>query len=514
MRQNTTALIGVLACLPLVLLAFGVPIPGLTKGDVRAIAQPVPEGDCELAWLHTTTNASTWERFVTGFQRATLDVPGLTIDDSRAFPNDTTTVPEIRMSLEGHPGRVLIRWYKISNEATHADWCRVLAARNPSPLAIIGGGSSDRASDLARALQSQTEWQTARPLLFLTTASAILVPAPSTSPHELNATKQKLVDLYDDLTFRFCFSNRQMAEATVEFIWSQPDLSPGKLGEPAFSAAMGATAVWASKRPHTILLQWDDDPFSMDLLEEYRGAVYRRASRSGHRAELVKPGESIPFSIGGFYAPNRYEQQAADFVIDELKRNPDRRSLLVLPTVTASARRVLRTICEEMPDVSDRLVVVNGDGIPMNAIYRDGENVWPIEALPVPLVIFAHANPVGWDEIKDLPTMGIPLLPPTSTEDVLLFSELASVISHCAMTKSGPVADGAALRASIYEKYPDEFDSDGNRHFDRGGYIIKLLPKRSRHDAKVEIWSNTGTWEFIRSLPIPASKSIRSGTVP
>ena len=145
MRSGTTAGIGIVACLPLVLLATGVPIPWLTKGDVRAIAQSVPAGDCELAWFHTTTNAATWERFVTGFQRATLVVPGLSVDDSQAFPNDTTTVPQLSASLAGHPGRILVRWYKISNEATHADWVRTLAARNPAPLAVIGGGSSDRA---------------------------------------------------------------------------------------------------------------------------------------------------------------------------------------------------------------------------------------------------------------------------------------------------------------------------------------------------------------------------------
>src|SRR5262245_3556432 len=46
---------------------------------------PVPAGDQEIAWLHTTTNYPTWERFVAGALRARQDVPGLRVDDSRAF---------------------------------------------------------------------------------------------------------------------------------------------------------------------------------------------------------------------------------------------------------------------------------------------------------------------------------------------------------------------------------------------------------------------------------------------
>jgi hypothetical protein len=29
----------------------------------------VPPGDQEIAWIHTTTNGTTWERFVTGLKR-------------------------------------------------------------------------------------------------------------------------------------------------------------------------------------------------------------------------------------------------------------------------------------------------------------------------------------------------------------------------------------------------------------------------------------------------------------
>ena len=95
MNRWTTTVIAILACLPLALLAGGVPIPWLTRGDVRATVLAVPPGDRELAWLHTTTNAATWERFVAGVKRATLTTTGLDVDDANAFPDGTmpTLVP-------------------------------------------------------------------------------------------------------------------------------------------------------------------------------------------------------------------------------------------------------------------------------------------------------------------------------------------------------------------------------------------------------------------------------------
>ena len=110
----------------------------------------------------------------------------------------------------------------------------------------------------------------------------------------------------------------------------------------------------ARGRPHVIVLQWEDDPFSVDLRDQFRAAVYRRAGNDRSHADLVTT-NPIPFSIGGYFSPNPYEQKAAEFIVSELLRNPDRRTLLVLPTVTAAARRVLRTVCDAIPSVGDRL---------------------------------------------------------------------------------------------------------------------------------------------------------------
>src|SRR5262249_61229939 len=72
----------------------------------------VPPGDQEIAWFHTATNTSTWERFVAGVHYAARQEPRLKVNDSRAFPDQTTAVPEVVLSLDGSDKRLLIRWYK------------------------------------------------------------------------------------------------------------------------------------------------------------------------------------------------------------------------------------------------------------------------------------------------------------------------------------------------------------------------------------------------------------------
>src|SRR5207248_132739 len=122
-------LIGVLA----VLAAVGVPIPGLTRPSRLPQPRPVDPGDQEVAWINTPTELGTWDEFVTGVKRAEMRVPGLRVDVSAAFPDQTTAVPEIALSRPPYPGRLLIRWYKTGAGATVQDWVTALAARSPAP---------------------------------------------------------------------------------------------------------------------------------------------------------------------------------------------------------------------------------------------------------------------------------------------------------------------------------------------------------------------------------------------
>ena len=62
-----------------------------------------------------------------------------------------------------------------------------------------------------------------RPLLLLTTATADRVRLTDSGT---GSEGIRLVDLYRGRTFRFCFSNSQMAAAVTHFIWNRPELPP------------------------------------------------------------------------------------------------------------------------------------------------------------------------------------------------------------------------------------------------------------------------------------------------
>src|SRR5262245_32389354 len=197
---------------------------GALAAPTAARPQPMPRGDREIAWIHAATNSATWERFVAGVHNLKESWPDLAVQSDRAFPDQTARVPEIVLGLAGQPHQLRIRWYKLTSEMGIDEWVRALAGRDPAPLAIIGGGSSDRARDLAVALRRQGEWRGPAPLLLITTATAdcVLIDDPAGSP-DSPPGPAKLMELYPDRTFRFCFQNSQMAEAVLDFVWSQPD---------------------------------------------------------------------------------------------------------------------------------------------------------------------------------------------------------------------------------------------------------------------------------------------------
>src|SRR5262249_54212217 len=98
----------------------------------------VEPGDQEIAWFPPPSNTSTWERFVAGAHHVARQQPRLRVDDRQAFPEQTTAVPELVLSLDGFPGRLRVRWYKQGGQVTVHDWVQKLAARDPAPLAIVG----------------------------------------------------------------------------------------------------------------------------------------------------------------------------------------------------------------------------------------------------------------------------------------------------------------------------------------------------------------------------------------
>lgn len=472
----------VVICLPVAVLATGVGIPWLDRPADPARPAAVPAGDQELAWLNTTTSGTTWERFVSGFVRTQLAVPGLTVDDSGAYADATTAVPELVLGMAGREGKLRLRWYKLTTDAPADTWVKALADRDPAPLAVIGGGSSDRALELARALAARHPDPTTGPLLFITTATADLC-----RPDDDDLAGRRLIDIYAGRSFRFCFTNRQMADAVIDYVWRTPDLRPGPPAD--------------GRPPKVLSVVWKDDPFSTDLYQRFGDAL---------RGKAPLDTREVLFSVGGQTVPNFYEAQAAADILDYFRANPAGRAVLVLPTVTNPARRLLRAIVAGDPAVRGRLVAVTGDGIPVNAVYRDTNFAWPVAALPVPLVLFCHNNPVGWDGPGDPPAPpGYALAPPTSADDVLHFADIGKHIVEASYPAGGLVTGPAALAARLRDQKPALFDPDGERQGATGEYVCVLRPPAAPGDpARLHVVRQTRAraWEPVRTVAIDGSR--------
>ncbi|QJW95362.1 hypothetical protein [Frigoriglobus tundricola] len=388
------------------------------------IARPlaVPGDDHEVAWLHTSTSGESWEDFVWGLKRTEMagsGAPaGLRVDDSAAFPDRTTEIPEVVVSRDGYEGRLRFRWYKVTNYAPAHAWVKALAERDRAPLAIIGGWSSDRARELAEALRDQP-WPGERPLFLIATATA-----DSVYPDEDNYAAgykepPKLIGLYDR-AFRFCFTNRQMAEAVTDFVLTDPGLRPGPAVLPGLRAVPGAVGGgWAaltwlaelSAPPPGVAplpdvraagpglpafaVAWKDAPYSLDLCQQFRE---------------VLAAQGAPRPPAGGDRVHGPAVQRRPVLPPEPVRGPGGRSH---PGEPAAARRADARGAADRdragppgaqrpgpgePRRARRLVAITGDGIPVNALFRDGEFAWPVRAIPVPLVLFTHTDPLDWDE--------------------------------------------------------------------------------------------------------------------
>lgn len=507
---------------------------------------PVTQGDREIAYIHAATSVSAWERFVTGVHRVGKDWPEFHVDDSRAFLEETTSTPELILSIDGQQGRLLIRWYKLSRDANFADWADRLSRRDPAPIAVIGGGSSDRAVELARSLERQTVWHGDRPLLFLTTATASTI-ADTDSPAFVD-----LMQVYPGRSFRLCFTNEQIARAVVDFIMTQPDLTP--LGDPtpnllalaasdglAWSTLIAVAASESATRPQVTALEWDDDPYSVDL----SGQFHRVFHEVGGGRILVRETHGIPFSVGPQFIPNAWEAEVIEHLVPSLGASERGRQVLVLPTTAAPARRVLRAVTGALPLIGRSLVAVTGDSISLNNVYRDADVGWNVRSLAVPVVFFAHQNPVGWDwaapeedltwppgKVHKSPTPasleGLPpsaLAAPTNTDEVLLHRDLVRLVVRAAYGLSdvhsplGLTRSADELARRLRDRDPPYFGPNGDRVSGRGEFVLVLRPRFAEiadhgavgqvlPSATLEVWTRGDTreggqrtgWRAVRRL--------------
>jgi hypothetical protein len=237
---------------------------------------------------------------------------------------------------------------------------------------------------------------------------------------------------------------------------------------------------------------------------------------------IVKDTRSIPSSVGGFFRPNAWEAQAAEFLLDGLRDWPLERQVLILPASAAPARRVLRAVTGVRPLAGRSLVAVTGDSININNVYRDSDLVWNTRTLPIPLVFFTHQNPGAWDPLDAgqsaaHTTQSALLLPPNGTDDVLLYRDLIRVLVESAFPHSaaGPrklIQNSEEFAQRFRNRKPPFFDASGDR---LGGYdehVVVLRPQFASGapvlaSATLEIWRRDGSgvrsaWTQIQNLEI------------
>src|SRR5262249_57587832 len=105
----------------------------------------------------------------------------------------------------------------------------------------------------------------------------------------------------------------------------------------------------------------------------------------------------------------------------------------------------------------------------------EGDGVWPGRELSIPLVFFAHQNPVAWaaDGGPDDPAA---LQPPNSTDDVLLFADIVRVLAEGVFAGEWP-ADADALARKLRAREKPFFAPDGERRSGEGGYVGVVRPQ-------------------------------------
>lgn len=516
----------------------------------RPMPLPVLAGEREIVWLYPATDAASWERFVAAVRRIAerlrRERPGAQADDRFAFPQQTAAVPEVSLSWSGPESRFVFRWYKLTGDWKTRDWIEALLSRQPPPLAIIGGNSSDSARELAtclnrKALELPAEY---RPLLLLTNATADNVAPFREDDIDQNGVAEAAVipmaRLYPGRTFRFCFTNKQMSTAVSDFLWWRDDLRPDK--DPAYMA------------------QWNDDSYSRDLIDGFGTALRQVMARDlanqwtwtvnqllfnfppglaggifPEQRLATDPNEdrsassfclSIPpalyridSSVGSFDTPNRYEARASGAMLDALLFQAQSRPLLIVAGQAQPSRRFLRGLVRGMPSLSKRvqIVVATGDAIAFNTVYRDRQVSWNIQDLPFSLVFFCHRNPID-------PDAGFRVqsgedgrsrdgerdsTAETGTEDILLFGDIVEALVQTGAPEQGsPCANATELAERLGEaRFEDDrivfggagvplFDRDGQRRNGTGEHVVCLQPMwnedfkdRLLPCASIEVWA-------------------------
>jgi hypothetical protein len=512
-----------------------------------ARTRPVPSGHQEVAFLLPAATNDGWERLIAALDVlerdwATFhpDSPRLRVNKDRAFIELTADVPEFSLWLEGHENAKLwVRWYKLSSEVDAGQWVQELSRRQPAPLAILGGDTSDRALVLARALEKQrSNWRGPDPVFLITTATADHYEDSSRPGREL----PKLIEVYKGRSFRFSFTNTRMAEVVLDFVRTHPELwfsGADDLVVPAGLAGLATPeSVWSSlaglvevqsATPRVLHPQvWSDERYSTDLAKRFE-IVFSKMFPHGLKSNPAP----IGYGIGDFYHPNPQEVFAVTWLLEGNPIGRDQRQLLLLPTGSDRARRYLRTLVRRAPLDIRNLVVISGDSITINTIYRDRDIAWNVLDLPLPLVLFTHRNPVS-QTVGFRPAEGTRVPASTTGTDVLQLNRdilealvLAGFRERKVSWETEQVRGrlekirwqkGHVIGVPSDAKGPQAtegnalFDTLGNRKDRTGEHVIWLQPtiegNAPRPKATISVWRLRqdlpleNAWQRIESMPV------------
>jgi hypothetical protein len=492
-----------------VVLAAGAAALVLWSPPPAIRAAPLRDNESEVVWLFPATNESTWERFVTAVSKAAGQLaaayPDLAVQiDDDAFPRHTTGHPQLAVTVRGGSRRLVFRWYKLTSDQKTAPWVSALldGSRRP-PLAIIGGSSSDQAKEIALALRNEVTRRklATAPLLLLTAATADRVDVPGADD------AVSLTGLHAGRTFRFCFTNQQMARDLTRFVTARDELRPDP-GPP-------------------YVVMWQDDAYSKDLTGSFSSVL--QAPLSGRSAPPPLPvSETIDYSVGSFDQPNRWEAPAVERLMrTKLEKFPNQqRPLLVLAAPSSQpARRVLRGLTRTAPAEARRFIVLTGDALSFNTVYRDRNVLWPVQDMPFDLVFFCHRNPVDESAgfLHDTPQAPGTTAPATGTEDLLLDMDIVEALVQAVSEGDAVPADGDALGARLRQARwregrvtfggdgPELFDAEGNRRDGTGEHIVWLRPDvqwpRVLPHAAIEVYDRqapdvAAPWHLVRRLDV------------
>jgi hypothetical protein len=521
-----------------------------------AEAKNVPPGHQEIAFLAPASAGDTWERLVAAVDALGRDWPELhkgrpqlRVNKDGAFAQLTTDVAEVALWLDGHEGaRLWVRWYKLSSAIKAEQWLDRLAERDPPPLAVLGGDISDRAVAQGRELQKRRgKWRGADPLFLMTTATADRyhpTGAPNQDPVADNWPL--LMELYKGRTFRFSFSNEHMAEVVLDFVRRHPQSWPPDRRRPAgLAGAAGLADPWAAwacidrLRPHVLhSLAWEDDSYSLDL-----AAHLNRAFPAAFRGGTALP-NYILYSTGDHYHPNPREALLAGFFLPNPAERPAAPELLALPTNAQRAQRFLRTVVRRHPLRARNLIVVSGDSISFNNVYRDRNVLWNIQDVPMPLVFFAHRNPVAVFKdatgnqvggFRELRPSGGATADCSGTDDLILHRDVFDALVQSCYCGGRLVAGAEALRGGLRaarwnkgrvvvpgfapgreaedNRLPLLFEDDGNRRDRTGEHVVLVQPTPQSAElpqADISVWrwqatggENNGWVEVRRLVKVP-----------